>query len=128
MPKTFYDEYQSASPAYPDDTRSSIDNAETASLLAIYGGSLRARHLACLKRLAQAPQTLSGHMTSLTVFHLVEMGLLARDAGGDMCITSLGASLLADHDRLTVEREAKPDAMPARDQRPRADECSEIAS
>jgi hypothetical protein len=70
--------------------------ASKPALLALYGDSLQPRHLQCLKRLAQSLNLQDENLTSLTVFHLVEMGLIARDDGGAMRITPLGAGLLSE--------------------------------
>ena len=70
--------------------------AYSPALLALSGDSLQPRHLQCLKRLAQSLNLQHENLTSLTVFHLVEMGLMARDDGGAMRITPLGAGLLCE--------------------------------
>ena len=77
----------------------SLADTDRMALLAAHGGALRARHFHCLRRLADAPDVRRENLTSLTVFHLIEMGLLARDAKGLMRVTPLGSRLLAAHER-----------------------------
>ena len=70
------------------------------------GGMLKAEHLQCLRRLAKSPDMERENLTSLTVFHLVEMGLLARDARGSMGVTALGAAILADSEHQAKAKSA----------------------
>ncbi|MBC8006793.1 MAG: hypothetical protein H7X76_01960 [Prolixibacteraceae bacterium] len=82
------------------------DPISSASLHDIYGGSLEG-HLAFLKRLTRSGGINNKSLTSLTVFHLVEMELLARDERGEMCVTPLGALVLEDYER-GIRRGARP--------------------
>ncbi len=75
------------------------------SIAALYGDALEERHLQCLQRLAQSANLKDENLTSLIVFHLVEMGLMDRDAEGEMRVTPLGAALLSEYrDRLLSPR------------------------
>jgi len=80
-----------------DSPRDVSGPRSSASLHDIYGGSLD-RHLACLKRITRSEGIKSKSLTSLTVFQLVEMELLARDERGDIRVTPLGARALEDYD------------------------------
>jgi hypothetical protein len=70
-----------------------------ASLSAMYGGTLSTHHFYAL-RSALNGAARPAELGSLTVLHLTEMGLLARGPGGGAIITTLGASALADYERL----------------------------
>lgn len=101
VPRTVTEKRRKPAPQrYARSAWSAGESAENASLLAMYGSTLRARHFQCLKRLSQSMSLKDGELSSLTVFHLVEMGLLARDQRGVMRITPVGECLLADYERV----------------------------